>query len=74
MGLGHLYRSFGLAQMLQEVFNVTFYCKYVPSSFIENVIKVGIPIIRINDEFEFYNSLNETDYVVLDGYHFDTRY
>lgn len=71
IGLGHLIRCKALAEMLQEKFDITFYCNQIPESY-----KNDFPykLVILNNETEFISAINETCIVVLDGYYFDTEY
>lgn len=82
MGLGHVFRSLALVQMLNEDFECYFIIQNPLEALAQNIIKVCKSIIRLeaSDDIEkeaegmVENILNPDDIVVLDGYHFRTNY
>jgi UDP-2,4-diacetamido-2,4,6-trideoxy-beta-L-altropyranose hydrolase len=74
MGLGHITRCVALAYMLKSDFKIIFICKEVTES-IRNEIRIsGFFLVKILDELTFFNELNPSDIVVLDGYNFTLEY
>jgi len=74
IGLGHVIRSLALASYLKNEFECVFVIKK-PSATIINTIKSSIcNIVKINNESDFLNIINENDIVVLDGYNFKLSY
>jgi UDP-2,4-diacetamido-2,4,6-trideoxy-beta-L-altropyranose hydrolase len=74
IGLGHLIRCSALAQMLYEIYDVVFFCKAIPDSSAAEINGIGITIIKINHETEFFQALKPGFIVVLDGYDFNLSY
>ena len=72
IGLGHLIRCTSLAYMLQEHFEITFFCKEIPEKSKQELSNFQLWVIET--ETQFLNQLNKDVIVVLDGYHFDTTY
>ncbi len=71
IGLGHLVRCIALADMLCDRFNITFYCKEIPSSYQSNF---SYKLVIIKNEENFFQLINQDCIIVLDGYHFDFDY
>ena len=71
IGLGHLFRSLALAQMLESRYRITFIVKEAPTAFLEQVLAQGYTYQCITEESEWVDTL-PAKIVVLDGYHFDT--
>ena len=71
MGLGHLVRCLALAQMLENIFRIEFYCKEIPVEIEIDIKSKGIHVHRLETEGPFYKALLKSDIVVLDGYQFD---
>jgi UDP-2,4-diacetamido-2,4,6-trideoxy-beta-L-altropyranose hydrolase len=74
IGMGHLVRSFALAQMLADRFTIGFFCKNAPGAFLTDLAKSGIGATSIEEDASFLQIIDNEDIVVLDGYHFDTAY
>lgn len=81
MGLGHVFRSLALAQMLIEDFDCYFIIRDpLPSLSIKIAAvckEIVIPsTIAVESEAKYLSNtyFSEADIVVLDGYHFDTSY
>lgn len=74
IGLGHLYRSLALAEMLGEDFQTCFVCKAAPGQFLEEITQKGIDYRLIEDESGWINDLKPADIVILDGYSFNYEY
>lgn len=82
MGLGHIYRSVALLEMLSDNFYTVFITKCHDDSIRELLSTVVDEIVLIpsgtlvGDEISMVRDLlqEETDIVVLDGYHFDEQY
>lgn len=69
IGLGHLFRSLALAQMLESRYHITFIIKEAPTAFLEQVLAQGYTYQCITEESEWVDTL-PAKIVVLDGYHF----
>lgn len=74
IGLGHLVRCSALAYMLKDDFEITFICRDIPDDMLAELNNNSFSCIRIENEDEFFNQLNNNTIAVLDGYHFDTCY
>ena len=74
IGLGHLTRCSALAQMLYEIYDVIFFCKAIPDSSVAEINTIGITIIKIKHETDFFQALKPGCIVVLDGYDFNLSY
>ena len=74
IGLGHLIRSFALAEMLREQFRIRFYCKSIPASIRSQMEDKSIRVHMIKSESEFIQHIQSGQIVVLDGYQFDADY
>ncbi len=74
IGLGHLTRCFALAQMLKNFFNIIFICKDLPDNTKKTLISNRFLLEKIETFFIIPHFLNSNDIIVLDGYHFDTKY
>lgn len=60
--------------MIEEEFDVIFFCKEIPL-FIENEFKKnGYTVVNLENENEFFNRIKEEDIIVLDGYDFNIDY
>lgn len=81
IGLGHVIRSCALADILRDSFNCTFFIRQ-PSGYLEEEIgKAGATLVQmpVYDSYEeeaitWVASLNGSEIIVLDGYHFDSNY
>jgi spore coat polysaccharide biosynthesis predicted glycosyltransferase SpsG len=60
--------------MLHEIYDVVFYCKAIPDSSATEINSLGITIIKINQETDFFQALKPGFIVVLDGYNFNRSY
>jgi UDP-2,4-diacetamido-2,4,6-trideoxy-beta-L-altropyranose hydrolase len=74
IGLGHLIRSFALAEMLREQFRIRFYCKSIPTSIRSQMENTSIRVQMIKSESDFIQHIQSGQIVVLDGYQFDADY
>lgn len=81
MGLGHVFRSLALAEMLSDTFECHFIIRNPIEVLEQQVLKVCQSIIKVEeatDEIQeaktLSTTLNPNDIIVLDGYHFDTKY
>jgi UDP-2,4-diacetamido-2,4,6-trideoxy-beta-L-altropyranose hydrolase len=72
IGLGHLIRCTSLAYMLNEYFEIKFFCKEIPEKSKQELSTFHLQVIE--SELQFFNQLNKDLIIVLDGYHFDTIY
>ena len=74
IGLGHLYRTLAIYQMIERQYDSTFV--------ISSSSKVAIPILEdhevqnytIDDDESYIDRLTKKDIVILDGYEFDSFY
>ena len=82
MGLGHIIRSLALAKMLEQEFDCQFIVRD-PSPAVSHLIEEGgFGLIGLNDkvlppheaQFIAHHFLKGKEIIVLDGYHFDTKY
>lgn len=82
MGLGHIIRSLALAKMLEQEFDCQFIIRN-PSQAVADLVKEeGFNLIKLNDNILFpheaqfiaHHFLKGDEIIVLDGYHFDTKY
>lgn len=72
IGYGHLTRCLSLAQELDDFERIV-----ASKSPLKNIIEVqDFPcrFLPIEDESDFLNTLNTSDWVLVDGYHFDSSY
>ncbi len=74
IGLGHLIRSLSLAHILKTDFEIIFYCIHIPKKLISEFEKNDITVKTILNETEFIQDINEKDFIVLDGYHFNSDF
>jgi UDP-2,4-diacetamido-2,4,6-trideoxy-beta-L-altropyranose hydrolase len=74
IGLGHLVRCTALAQMLKDDFKITFFCKDIPETMVDELQSNNFGFIKIKEEPEFLRLLTNDIIVVLDGYNFNTDY
>lgn len=74
IGLGHLVRCLALANMLKTEFDITFFCKEIPTQIIEELKENQFTFKQIVEETEFIEEIKKDIIVVIDGYHFDTNY
>ncbi|MFK7934873.1 MAG: pseudaminic acid cytidylyltransferase [Saprospiraceae bacterium] len=88
MGLGHVFRSLALAEMLSEEFDCQFIIRNPLPELRESILKICSKIIELDkgsDTSEVSdplneaqdiadNYLNQNSIIVLDGYHFTTDY
>ena len=74
IGLGHLIRCFALAKMLQSDFQIIFACQTIPEKFISELAEAGFVYIGLGKDDDFFELIRPENIVVLDGYHFDSRY
>lgn len=73
VGLGHFIRCMALAEMLRSDFRITFVCKEAPY-FLKKELNQNINFIKIQEEREFFELLNENSLVIVDGYQFKADY
>jgi len=77
-GLGHLYRSFALMEMLQNTFECTFISRdnSITSVIPDTYNRILIPSeISLAEEPQWLQSTLDTNAVLIaDGYHFTTSY
>ena len=71
IGLGHLVRCFALSQMLKEHFEITFLCKFIPSSFRNSLRDSFFGFHQIKDDNDLLEIINPDNLVVLDNYELD---
>ena len=71
VGLGHFMRCVALAEMLSPYFKITFVGKEIP---VNLLISRDKAFLKILEEHEFLEILNEKAIVVVDGYDFDAHY
>ena len=82
MGLGHIYRSLALAEMLSKVFDCIFLFKEYGLHLPDHVHRVCSDYLlldkalSVEEEARYIvdNVLTAGDLIVCDGYHFDTEY
>lgn len=81
MGLGHVFRSLALVQMLKDHFECHFIIRTPLPILEKQILKVCHSMIKIDDlksheeEIkEICTTLQSGDIIVLDGYHFKTNY
>lgn len=79
IGLGHIYRSLALAQILSKDFKCIFVTKCEDSEIFVPFANAGITVLQnkslgnnLNEEIEYISQLG--DIIVLDGYHFSSEY
>ncbi len=70
IGLGHLYRTLALADMLKDYFQIHYVCKSAPDNFIDLLINKKFEFSSIEDETQWLSLLSIENIVVLDGYGF----
>jgi UDP-2,4-diacetamido-2,4,6-trideoxy-beta-L-altropyranose hydrolase len=74
IGLGHVTRSFALAEMIKDFFEVTFFSIELPPGSKTNLCNAGFKVVMIGDEDDFFNCVSRGDVVVIDGHSFDATY
>jgi UDP-2,4-diacetamido-2,4,6-trideoxy-beta-L-altropyranose hydrolase len=74
IGLGHLVRCIALAQMLKDEFKITFVCKTIPETIVNEIKQLGFNLSIIKSEGEFISSLLPATIVVIDHYSLDSDY
>lgn len=82
IGLGHVYRCFALAQILQANFECQFLIRKPSLALVELIIKSGFTFHDLSDAYTYNEEadflsqsfLTGDEVVVLDGYAFDTVY
>jgi spore coat polysaccharide biosynthesis predicted glycosyltransferase SpsG len=74
LGLGHLVRSFSVAQYLRDLFEVTFVCREIPSSFKKQLAENKFHLTQIDDEDSAFQQVPSNSLVLLDGYKFTGEY
>lgn len=74
IGHGHIVRCMSLAYMLKNDFNIVFVFQEIPPSIFEEILDVGFQTKKISNEKEFLLSIRQKDFVVLDGYTFNSEY
>ncbi|MFA6260126.1 MAG: UDP-2,4-diacetamido-2,4,6-trideoxy-beta-L-altropyranose hydrolase [Bacteroidia bacterium] len=73
MGLGHLYRTMALAEMLKDQFQITYICKKVPELLIQEFRLKDFGFKQIKAESDWIFKIQAGSLVVLDGYDFDLK-
>lgn len=73
IGLGHLYRTLALAEMLKDQFQITYICKYVPDKLIHEFSLKNFGFNQIKAESDWIYKIQPGTLVILDGYHFDLK-
>lgn len=74
IGLGHLVRCIALAQMLCDIFEITFISRDIPLQIVKNLKDNNFTLYQIDDELSFFSEIQQGDILVLDGYDFDIEY
>ncbi len=74
MGLGHIVRTFALAQILKEHYTIQFYCKEIPDKLENEIVEKGFIVHKIYNEDLFFRQIQPNQIVVIDGYDFDIEY
>jgi len=74
IGLGHIVRTFALAQILKEHYSIQFYCKEIPDKLENEIIEKGFSVLKICNEEQFFSQIRTNQIAVIDGYEFDTDY
>lgn len=81
IGLGHVFRSLALAEMLQADFNCHFVIQNPLPILKTQILAICTSVIElpetanlIKEAEEFVMSLSPSDIIVFDGYHFKTKY
>lgn len=70
-GLGHLYRTLALADMLETDYVISYICKQAPETFLDELKKRGFSWRITPDEASWISKLTAQTTVIMDGYHFD---
>ena len=73
LGMGHLYRSLALVQMLEGKYDVTFICKEITPDFAYILTKNNYKLLEINHEKQFLEQCDEEKIVIIDGHHFPSE-
>lgn len=73
MGLGHLYRTMALAEMLKGQFQITYICKEVPDLIMQEFRHKDFGFKQIKSESDWIFKIQAGTLVILDGYHFDLK-
>lgn len=73
IGLGHIYRLLALSDILKDKFEILF-VTVVSDNNVFYEINNHIKCLLLENDDKFYNLINKSDIVVLDGYQFDTVY
>lgn len=74
IGLGHLVRCIALAQMLDDTFDISFFCKQLPEDIARDIRELNFNLFVIQEEAEFLRAVNSFCIVVLDHYDLDSNY
>lgn len=74
IGLGHLIRSYALALMLKDNFEITFVSLQIPNDIKDEINSNGFSSITINYEDDFLKLLSPFDVVILDHYGLNSSY
>lgn len=81
IGLGHVFRSLALAEMLSDTFDCHFIIRNPLEVLEQEVLNVCQSIIKLEETTDkiqeaktLSTALNANDMIVLDGYHFNTNY
>lgn len=75
MGMGHIFRCLSLSKMAAPYFdNVSFFIEEAEQSTVELVTKETFSMVSLKRSQDFFSSLEKTDLVLLDGYHFTEEY
>ena len=74
IGLGHLIRCFAFAKMIDDIFDIIFFCKSIPDALINEFTQANYLVYKISSDDEFINLLQPSTLVILDGYDFDMQF
>jgi UDP-2,4-diacetamido-2,4,6-trideoxy-beta-L-altropyranose hydrolase len=81
IGMGHVVRSLALADMIRDDFDIIFAIRQPNDAILKMIHTVTETVIHLpetnnyeTDAANFCHYLNESNIVVLDGYHFQTEY
>jgi UDP-2,4-diacetamido-2,4,6-trideoxy-beta-L-altropyranose hydrolase len=74
IGLGHAVRCIALANILKNNFSICFSSIHIPITLINEIESAGFTFNKINNENDFYESINKNDIVVIDHYGIDSSW
>jgi len=74
IGMGHLVRCFSIAKMLSTDFEISFYSRIVPNSFINDLKRAGFRYYSLNSDEELLSIIKEGDITVIDNYQLGIEY